>query len=272
MTSSDRRRSIGLEYLSVFGMPLLDYVRLAADIGYDFISVHYGKAANRLDERHGETLRESARLRRDFGAAVRAHGLRIELVEGFPIMPGLDVEQYSADLDAVAEMGGRTICAVSLDKDLGHTNTQFATLAEMAETRGLLVTTEVGAGVMRNFDVARAAWQDVAHPNFKLLIDTMHFFRRAASVDDLAAIPCSAIGHIQLCDVPMPSPMANYLEEALFERRAPGDGDLPLEDFLKKIPAEVPIGLEIPIRSEQSAGLAAKATLQRCLAAAEAVA
>lgn len=271
MRSSKQRRSIGLEYLSVFGMPLLDYVGLAADVGYDFISINYGRAANRINEGSGETLRESAGLRRDLTAATRAHRLRIELVEGFAIAPDLEVDQYAADLDAVAEIGARSICAVSLDKDLGRTNAQFAALSEMAETRGLLVTTEVGAGVMRNFEVARTAWNDVAHSNFKLLIDAMHFFRRGGSVDDLALIPGSAIGHIQLCDVPMPSQMESYLEEALFERRAPGDGDLPLKSFLEQIPAEVPIGLEIPIRSELKGELGAKAILQRCLTAAEAL-
>ena len=252
-------------------MPLLDYVTLASDIGYDFISVNYGGAANRLNDRSPEPLRESASLRHDLAAAARTRGLRIELVEGFAIASDLEVGQYAADLEAVAEIGARSICAVSLDKDLARTNAQFAALAEMAETRGLLVTTEVGAGVMRNFEVARAAWNDVAHSNFKLLIDAMHFFRRGGSVDDLALIPGSAIGHIQLCDVPMPSQMESYLEEALFERRAPGDGDLPLKSFLEQIPAEAPIGLEIPIRSELKGEFGAKATLQRCLTAAEAL-
>lgn len=269
MRSSKLRRSIGLEYLSVFGMPLLDYVTLAADVGYDFISVNYGRAANRLNNGNAEPLRESASLRHDLAAAVHTCGLRIELVEGFGITPGLGVEQYTRDLDAIAEIGARSICAVSLDKDLGRTIAQFAALSEMAETRGLLVTTEVGAGVMRNFEVARAAWQDVAHSNFKLLIDTMHFFRRGGSINDLTASFGPAIGHIQLCDVPMPSQMESYLDEALFERRAPGDGDLPLKSFLAQIPVDVPIGLEIPIRSELKGGVSAKATLRRCLIAAE---
>lgn len=252
-------------------MPLAEYAEMAARIGCTFISLNYGGAANRLDERDARTLRESVSLRHELAAAVAAQDLRIELVEGFAITPELSVEKYASDLDAVAKLGARSICAVSLDKELARTNDQFAALAAMGQSRGLAVTTEVGAGVIRNFDVACRAWEQVAHQNFSLLIDTMHFFRRGANVEDLAAIPTETIGHVQLCDVPMPSQMQDYLEEALFERRAPGDGDLPLSDFLARVPTGVPIGLEIPVRSARDAGLTAESVLRSSLLAVEAM-
>src|SRR3546814_9705737 len=58
-------RALGLEYLSVFGMPLAEYAEMAARIGCTFISLNYGGAANRLDERDARTLRESVSLRQD---------------------------------------------------------------------------------------------------------------------------------------------------------------------------------------------------------------
>lgn len=265
MSQAARRGGIGLEYLSVFGMPMLDYVELAGRIGCDFISVNFGGAANRIGRGPAEVLREEPILRRALAAAVAEQGLRIELVEGFGVTSSASVERYALDLDAVAELGARSICAVSLDKDLARTNAQFAALAEMAEARGIMVTTEVGAGVMRNFQVAYAAWRDVAHASFALLVDTMHFFRRGATVDDLAGLPCQVIGHVQLCDVPMPAQMDSYLEEALFERRVPGDGDLPLKEFLAHLPSSVPVGLEIPLRSEYEAGTPPEDSLRRCL-------
>ena len=72
---------------------------------------------------------------------------------------------------------------------------------------------------------------------------------------DLAALDPAVIGHVQLCDVPMPAQIESYMEEALYERRAPGDGDLPLADFVELVPEDVPIGLETPIRSEAEAGI-----------------
>ena len=268
MTRETGNRCLGLEYLSVFGMPLRDYVALAGRIGCDFVSVNYGGASNRLGDGPEERLRDDPALRRDLAAAVADQGLFLGLVEGFAITPGTSIEDHAADLDAVARMEARSICAVSLDKDRERTADQFARLAELAAARGLLVTTEVGAGVMRNFAVACEAWSHVAQPNFTLLVDTMHFFRRGGTVSDLAAVPAGAIGHVQLCDVPMPAHMENYLEEALFERRAPGDGDLPLAAFVAAVPPAVSIGLEVPIRSEAMAGVPAEARLARCMAAA----
>lgn len=260
-----RSGGLGLEYLSVFGMPLAEYVDLAARIGCDFVSVNFGKPANLQGDPVNETLRESASLRRDLAAAITAHGLRVELVEGFAITSHISVEHYAADLDAVTEFGARTICAVSLDKDLVRTADQFATLAQMGAERGILVTTEVGAGVMRNFEVACASWREAAHPNFALLVDTMHFFRRGGKAEDLETVPASAIGHVQLCDVPMPAQLPSYMDEALFERRCPGEGDLPLASFLSRLVATVPIGLEVPIRSEIEAENGIEAVLQRCV-------
>lgn len=247
-------------------MPLPEYAALAGRLGCDFVSVNFGGAANPLGKREIETLRESPSLRRDLVAAVGAHGLRLELVEGFGITPELSVERYATDLDAVALLGARSICAVSMDKDMGRTRAQIAILSEMAAERELAVTTEVGAGVMRNFEVALAAWREIMHPNFSLLIDTMHFFRGGAVAQDLLSVPPDAVGHVQLCDVPMPRQMESYLEEALFERRCPGDGDLPLASFLAHLPSGVPIGLEVPVRSEIQAGVAADVRLRRCVA------
>lgn len=268
---ADRVGGIGLEYLSVFGLPMRDYVDLAARIGCDFVSVNFGKPANSRDEPVNETLRESAPLRREVASAVSTHGLRVELVEGFAITPQVSVEHYAADLDAVTQLGARSICAVSLDKDLARTHEQFAMLAQMAAERGILVTTEVGAGVMRNFQVACASWRAVGHPNFTLLVDTMHFFRRGGTAEDLDAVPASAIGHLQLCDVPMPAQLQSYMDEALLERRCPGDGDLPLASLLSRLSTTVPIGLEVPILSKIEAGHNIEAVLQRCLTQARAL-
>jgi len=69
----------------------------------------------------------------------------------------------------------------------------------------------------------------------------------------------------------MPAVIEPYMEEALHERRAPGDGDLPLRDFLQAAPRDIPIGLEIPIRSEALAGIGPRDRMGRCVAAARAL-
>lgn len=248
------RSRLGLEYLSVFGMPLLDYAEGAARLGCDFISLNFAGVSNLLPPYQAENLKEDAGLRARLKRRLGELGLGVGIAEGFALFPDVPVAGHARDLDAVAQLGARAICAISLDKDMARTHDGFAWLAEACASRGMIVTTELGAGVIRNLDAAQAALRAVDHPAFRLLIDTMHYFRRGAGVADLASLPAGAIGHVQLCDVPMPAIAPNYMEEALFERRALGDGDLPLAAFLAAVPDDVPVGLEIPLRAAFAAG------------------
>jgi sugar phosphate isomerase/epimerase len=258
---------LGIENLSTCGLHPVDFIRLADDLGCGHVSLNLGGSANRLDIYPDISWREDAALQREIALAAGGSGIAISLVEGFAIMPGADAD-FSADLDHVAAMGAEAICAVSLEKDISRTHEEFARLTDLASERGIVTTTEVGAGVLRNLEKSLAAIEAVAHPGFRLLVDTMHFFRSGSSLPDFAALDPSVIGHVQLCDVPMPARIESYMEEALYERRAPGDGDLPLAEFVKLVPREVAIGLEIPIRSEAEAGIGPKERLGRCVTAA----
>jgi sugar phosphate isomerase/epimerase len=262
---------VGLECLSVFGLHPVEIIRLAAKLGCGHVSLNLGKSANRLPEYPECSIRHDSGLRQDIIAALADHGVGLSLLEGFALTPDNAPQDLAAHLDIAAELGARAVCVVSIDRDLARTHDSFARLAAMAGERGLLLTTEVGAGVMRRLSVAMEAVRHAASPHFALLIDTMHFFRSGATVADLTALDPAMIGHVQLCDVPMPAEIASYMEEALYERRCPGDGDLPLREFLKHVPAHVPIGLEVPIRSEEEAGITPSDRLHRCTAAAQAM-
>lgn len=263
MSNPGATGQIGLEYLSVFGMPVLEYAELAAQLECDFISLNLAGAPNLLEPYSREDLRTDQQLRKRLKHRVASLGLRICLIEGFAITAERTVAYHESDLDSAAELGASAICAVSLDRNLDRTFEQFAMLSEAARSRELLVTTEIAAGVIRNIAAADQALKTVAQQNFKLLVDTMHFFRSGASLDDLDKLPVDAIGHVQLCDVPMPAQIENYMEEALFERRGLGGGDLPLQAFIQKISPSIPIGLEIPIRSLAERGVTPLDRLQR---------
>lgn len=257
---------LGIECLSTFGLHPAELIRLTGELGCSHVTLNLGPAANRLPIYPELSIRDDPALRRDVQAALAGSGVRIGMMEGFAITPDNRADDLARDLDIAAELGAAAICTVSLERDMARTHGEFARLTELAAERGLMVTTEVSAGVLRRLEKALAAVAAVAHPSFKLLIDTMHFFRFGATVADFAALDPIVVGHIQLCDVPMPAVIESYMEEALYERRAPGDGDLPLAGFLHHVPAGVVVGLEIPIRSEAERGIGPKERLARCVA------
>ena len=260
--------ALGIECLSMFGLHPALHIRLAGELGCGHVSLSLHGAANRLPQYFVHSIRDDAALRREIITALAASGVQVSLIEGFALGPETSARDLAGSLDIAAELGARAICAISLDRDVARRHAEFACLAEMAAQRGLLTTTEVGAGTLRNLDRAVEAVRQVGRSDFTLLLDTMHFFRSGAGLADLAALDPGQIGHIQLCDVPMPAVLDQYMEDALIERRCPGEGDLPLARFLSLVPAGVPIGLEVPIRSEAEVGTGPKQRLSRCVIAA----
>lgn len=265
--------ALGIERLCVFGMPPVAFVELAADLGCDCVGV--GLAPTQGYNPHGYphwSLRDDARLRREMVAALADRGLAISIVEGFAFAPGHDVRGYARDLDLVCELGADRINVVSLDKDLGRTIEGFAVLAGMAAQRGLRVSAEMGSlGPIARVEPALALAGGVGAANFSLLIDAMHFFRLGNTLEELAAIAPGLIGYVQLCDAPWTPRFETYFEEALHERLPPGAGELPLLEFVRRLPADVTVSLEIPMRSLADQGAGPRERLTPCVEAARAL-
>ena len=62
--------------------------------------------------------------------------------------------------------------------------------------------------------------------------------------------------------------MDNYLQEAMFERMVPGEGELPLPDILAALPPDVVVEIEVPRRSLALAGVSPIDRLRPCVTAA----
>jgi sugar phosphate isomerase/epimerase len=99
----------------------------------------------------------------------------------------------------------------------------------------------------------------------------MHVARFGAVADDLRSLPAERIGYIQLSDTTLQPRMANYAEEAMFERLPPGEGELPLAAMLAALPDDRVVGLEIPMRSHAEGGVSAYDRLLPCVQKARAL-
>jgi sugar phosphate isomerase/epimerase len=248
---------LGIENISVFGLPPVEFVNLAADLGCRYISTGLEPIEYNPHGYPRFSLRQNKALRREMVAAMRHRGVSISLGEGFTIRPGLDVcEQRAADLDVMCELGVKRINTVSMDPDRARTFDQLAALVEIAAAAGVEVTTELAPGLtVADLPTALAAVRHVGRPNFRLLIDTMHLVRSGSGATDLAAIDPHLIGYIQLSDAPLAARYSTYFEEAMFERMAPTTGELPLLEVLRALPRDLPVGIEVPLRSQAEAGL-----------------
>ncbi|OCB45498.1 xylose isomerase [Mycobacterium malmoense] len=260
---------LGIGMLSVFGLPPVELVNLAADLGCRFVSAALqGMPLVPLGYPRFSLI-DDAGLRRAVLAAMDDRGVRISLGDGFLVLPGADVRALRGDLDVLAELGVPRINVVSLDPDVPRSFDQFAALTDVAAQLGIQTLVEPVPGLtVGDLPTALAAVEHVARPDFRLLIDTMHVVRSGSSAADLAAIDPTRIGYAQLNDTTLRPRTENYMEEAMFERMVPGEGELPLRGILSVLPSDIVIELEVPRRQLALAGVSPIDRLRPCVEAA----
>jgi sugar phosphate isomerase/epimerase len=267
-----RPRGIGIDFISVFGLPPVQFVALAAELGCQHISIALTPMPGNPLGYPLWSLRDDAGLRKDLVAVLRDHGISISLGEGFLLRPGTDIREAAGDMVLMRELGVPCINIVPIDPDWSRSIEQLSLFAEMAAAHGLAATLEYMPGMrIGDLATAAAAVNEVGNQSLRLLIDAMHLFRSGGGAADVAALAPEMIGYVQLCDVPVISKYAAYGDEARHYRLPPGEGELPLRDFIAALPRDLMVGLEVPMLGEALAGVGPYERMSRCVQAARAL-
>ena len=156
------------------------------------------------------------------------------------------------DFLRIAEaLGARSINAVQgfgTELELDRAAEDLAGVCDRAAEHGLLVTVEFlpWSGIP---DAATAydLVERTGRKNATVLVDTWHWFRGGASLDQLRAIPGERIGSTQFNDAPV-QPWENLVDETMDARLHPGEGAIPLVEVvqvLDEIGSTAPIGVEV---------------------------
>jgi sugar phosphate isomerase/epimerase len=258
--------ALSIDFISVFGLPPVQFAALAAELGCEHISIGLTPMPANPHRYPVWSLREDSGLRRDMISALRDCGVSISLGEGFLVRPGIDVRDAAADMDHMCELGVPTVNILSLEPDRSRGLEQLAAFADMALARRMRATLEFLPGLpIGDLAAAVAAVRAVGRPNFQLLLDAMHVFRSGAQPAQIAALDPTLIGYAQLCDVPLSSKSASYADEARHERLPPGEGELPLLEFVSVLPRDLIIGLEVPMLTRAEHGVIPHDRLSGCV-------
>jgi sugar phosphate isomerase/epimerase len=260
---------LAIGFLNGFGLPPVEFVDLAADLGCRYISaVVQGVPLVPLGYAPF-SLKDDPALRKEVLAAMQHRGVAASLGDGFLVLADTEISAFGPDLDVLAELGVPRINVVSLDPDLSRTFDRFAALTELAAQRGIQTVVEPVPGLtVGDLPTALAAREYVGRSDFRLLIDTMHLVRSGSSAADLAAVDPEYIGYAQLNDTTLQPRLENYMEEAMFERMVPGEGELPLTDILSVLPPDIVLEIEVPRRSLALAGVSPIDRMRPCVEAA----
>ncbi len=270
---------LGIDMLTLLGMPPDQHVRLAAELGCAGISTGLESLPFELfgltdsAPYPGWSLRDDTALRREFVAALRDTGIAIGLGEGFQVARECKPADFAADLDLMAEFGAERINVVCMDEEMVASGAQvkdeMAEFAEMALGRGLGFTIEYFPPTgINTLERALDIIDHVGRGNARLLLDSMHFFRTGGTIETLRALDPDLIGYVQLADAAAGPPGEDYLTMAMFARGVPGKGELPLREFLAALPDGVRVSIEVPRLDDLRAGMTVQEHAARCVAAA----
>jgi sugar phosphate isomerase/epimerase len=261
-------RRTGIEHLSVFGLDPVAFAQLARRLDCDSISIALASGDYIPHGYPGWSLRNDSGLRADFRNALVDQGIAVSLGDGLLGWPGQTVASMLPDLDLFAELGAECANIVLIDPDLDQSASLLAAFAEAAAERGLRASVEFLPGIpLGTLDAALAMVRSIGSPALGVVLDAMHLFRSGGCVADVAALERQDIAYVQLCDVPLQSTGAlSYADEARYERKVPGEGELPLLDFLRACPEDKIVSIEVPQRSLAEAGIGPEERLRPAVA------
>ncbi len=186
---------------------------------------------------------------RQVGQIVRDHGLEITLFQPFRDFEGMPehlrsrtFDRAERKFDLMQEMGTDLVlvCSNVSSVALGGIDraaADFFELGERAAKRGLRVGYEALAWG-RHIHDHRDAWEIVRradHPNIGLILDSFHTLSRKIDVNSIRSIPKEKIFIIQLADAPLIDMDLLYWSRHF--RNMPGEGDLPVLEFMKAVAA-----------------------------------
>lgn len=241
MSNVNNQQLISLAAGVVQEFPVQDVVYAAAKAGFNAVGIWC--------ELDSWTPAQTMRIK----TALNDTGLVALDIEVAWFQPGEPVDRQDKFVDIAAEIGARNILCVSSEPDINATKKRFEHLCRKTEGTDIRVAIEFLAITKIN-TLAKAleVVNEVNHPAGAVLIDALHLSRTGLVAADLTAIEPRLLPYIQLCDAGaelLDTSMDGMLEDALYLRKLPGEGELPLHELLDVLDPSIPLSLELRSRT-----------------------
>jgi sugar phosphate isomerase/epimerase len=242
-------RPLALAALTVFELVPPDMVSCAADAGYDFVGLRLLPAS---DEEIRHPIVGATPMVRETARRLAESGIRVLDIEIFRLKSDTRPSDYRAALETGALFGARNALISGNDPDERRLTERFGEFCDLAAEFGIAGNLEPMPWTeVRNFAQAARIVAAAGRANGCLLVDAIHFDRGGSRAEEIARVPREHLRYAQLCDAPAERPrdVAGLLHQARAERLMPGDGGLDLVGILSALPRDIPLSLEVPMRT-----------------------
>lgn len=238
-------RLLSLAHLTAIDLAPPDLIRAASEARFDAVGLRLLRVTPTTP---GYPLWDDPAMLRETRAAISETGVQVHDIEFVRITPETDIETLQRFLDTGAELGAREIITAPYDPDHSRMADTLGRLSEASAERGMGVVLEFfpWTDIRTVDDALRLATQ--AGPRVGILPDSLHFDRSGSSLETLATLPPDRLRFAHLCDAPvLPAyDEATLLYAAREERLLPGKGRIDLAAYLRALPADLPLAIEVP--------------------------
>lgn len=257
-------RTLSLHHLTTLDIGPSEFVSIAAELGCSTVALFtHGDAAGFPMVTDANVTAVAAQLR---SSAVEVH-----TVEYVGLGPQINWVEIQAGFVRSARLGARRMTVHCFDIEEERALSHFARLCGLAADQGMRIGLEWTAvnPAMASLAAANAFLDRAGQSNADLAVDLLHLTRGGDTPTDLAALPAGRIGYAQISDGPGQRDLTEYAErELLVERAPPGDGELPVAQFIAALPSDIVVDVEAPQSAARLAGVSALERARRAVEAA----
>lgn len=245
-------------------------VDLAARTGYDYAGVRLLPVAPGA---LAYPLMDQPRLLAETLLRMDDTGVGIYDLELIRLGPTFRVEDYLPFFEVGARLKARAVLVAGDDPQFSRLVDHYAQLCDAMQPYGLSADLEFMPWTqVPDLASALRVVGQADRSNGGILLDALHFDRSDSRLDDLARIPPQWLHYAQICDGPAarPTTVEGLIHAARCERLLPGEGAIALQDIWQRLPAHLPVSVEIP-HDERVAKVGAEQWARSALVAAKAL-
>lgn len=247
-------KKYSLAYLTIPGTNPMDQIKIAAECGYDSVSLR--TIPMHLPGEPEFLLHKDKALFDATKAALKEYNMPLMDIELARVRPDLDWEEYAPAFEAAAELGATDVLGSIWTRDVNWYTDVAGKIADKAKEYGLNYNIEFlpWAG-MRNLQAAITLIDKLNRDNVYVMVDTLHAGRAGVTAEELARTDAKYFNFIHLCDGPAGpngDPVLDNVNDDLMlftareGRLYAGEGCMDIAGMVKAMPASCPLSIELP--------------------------
>jgi sugar phosphate isomerase/epimerase len=181
------------------------------------------------------------------------NGVSVFNTDTFLVTPTTDFKRYEPMVEIAAAVGAQVIDVMCHHPDFARAAEIIANFTRLVRSYGLRTLMEpTPRTTTKTLDDAVKVLSLVDDPSLTLNVDILHLMRSGQQLSDLARIDPSCWYYAQISDGPPHVPVELQKAESSENRMIPGEGQFPLVEFVRMLPPNGVLSVEVPLMRFQA--------------------